>query len=206
MNLSKLQQSEEFLALRRAAQDENYPIPSHLELTALVVSAALEILSDRKCRYWEDHKIIKRIADSSYGEQMSTTKIRHCVQIAKMLTVYLNPLNVELEKIRLIHSIKDNAQKAATANTVKDRDVMAREHSNLIKIIGVDKPTDSGGGSTLVINIFNFDPTLIGAQKRPNLLADIALELKKIDAEQQEQIEDFEVLKKELEDDEYGVE
>lgn len=204
MNLSKLQQSEEFLALRRAAQDENYPIPTHLESTAFVVSAALDMLSDRKSRYWEDHKVIKKIAES-YPD-VSKTKIRHCLQLAKMLTVYLNPLNVELEKIRLIHSIKDNAQKSATANTVKDRDVMAREHSNLIKIIGVDKPTDSGGGSTLVINIFNFDPSLIGAQKRPNLLADIALELKKIDAEQQEQIESFEVLKKELEDDEYGVE
>jgi hypothetical protein len=204
MNLSKLQETEEFLSLKRAAQDENYTIPSHLEATAHVVSAALELLSDRKSRYWEDYKVIKKISESY--PNVSKTKIRHSLQLAKMLLVFLNPLNVELEKIRLIHSIKDNAQKAAQANSVKDRDVMAKEHSNLIKIIGADKSTETGAGSTLVINIFNFDPTLIGASKRPNLLADIAMELKKIDAQQQEQMEDFEVLKKELEEDEFGVE
>ena len=51
----------------------------------------------------------------------------------------------------------------------------------------------------LIINIFNFDPSLIGGQKRPNLLAQIAKELKKIETEQEEQMADFETLKDELE-------
>lgn len=197
MNLDKIDQTEEFQALKRAATDDAYLIPNHLNDTALIVSFALELISDRKSRYWEDWKLIKKINDQ-YPE-LKKAKIRHYLQLAKMLAVYLNPMNVELEKIRLIHSIKDNAQKAALANTPKDRDVMAKEHANLMKILKADEATHSGGGGAVIINIFNFDPSLIGAQKRPNLLAQIAVELKKIEKEQEEQLADFETLKDELE-------
>lgn len=197
MNLDKIDQTEEFQALKRAATDDQYLIPNHLNDTALVVSFALELISDRKSRYWEDWKLIKKITEQ-YPD-VSKTKIRHYLQLAKMLTVYLNPMNVELEKIKLIHSIKDNAQKAAIANTPKDRDVMAKEHANLMKIFKADEASHSGGGGAVIINIFNFDPSLIGAQKRPNLLAQIAQELKKIEAEQEAQMADFETLKEELE-------
>jgi hypothetical protein len=199
MNLGKIDQTEEFQALKRAATDDAYMIPNHMNDTALVVSFALELISDRKSRYWEDWKLVRKISEK-YPE-VTKTKIRHYLQLAKMLTVYLNPLNVELEKIRLIHSIKDNAQKAALANTAKDRDVMAKEHNNLTKILGLDKPIVSGSESSVIVNIFNFDPSLIGAQKRPNLLGQIAQELKKIEKDQEEQLADFETLKGDLEDD-----
>lgn len=197
MNLEKIDQTEEFQALKRAATDDAYLIPNHLNDTALIVSFALELISDRKSRYWEDWKLVKKI-NEQYPE-VKKAKIRHYLQLAKMLTVYLNPLNVELEKIRLIHSIKDNAQKAAIANTAKDRDVMAKEHNNLTRILGLDKPIASGAESSVIVNIFNFDPSLIGGQKRPNLLVQIAQELKKIEKEQEEQMADFETLKDDLE-------
>lgn len=197
MNFDKIDQTEEFQALKRAATDDTYPVPNHLQATAHIVSEAMELINDRKSRNWEDWKMIKTI--SGKYPDVSKTKIRHYLQLAKMLTIYLNPINVELEKIRLVSSIRDNRQKAALANTAKDRDVIAKENANLMKIIRADEAISSGGGGAVIINIFNFDPSLIGAQKRPNLLAQIAQELKKIETEQQEQMADFETLKDELE-------
>lgn len=192
MNLEKLEQEEALEALRRAETEPDYQLPTKYAQEAKLVSAAMNLMGEKRALYWQDKRFIREI-ESKYPDA-DISKIRRALKFAKQLLVFLNPVNQELEKIRLIDAIKTNAMKSAVANTAKDRQVASAEHKNLIKLLGLDREQKEQSGGGLTVIIINDDPSKLGGQARPNLLMDIAKELKAIEKEQQEDFAEFEAI------------
>ncbi|WP_028665934.1 hypothetical protein [Runella zeae] len=191
MSLEKFELEETFEELKRAELEEGYQLPSKLADEARLVSAAMNIMGEKRALYWQDKRIIKEMMIRCLCDEK---KARKSLRFAKQLLVFLNPVNQELEKIRLIDSIKTNAMKSSVANTAKDRQVISAEHKNLIKLLGLDKEQPEQNSAGLHVIIINHDPSLLGGQKRPNLLQDIAKELRKIEKQQETDFTDFEMI------------
>jgi hypothetical protein len=78
----------------------------------------------------------------------------------------IEPVNQEFEKILLINQLKKDIFDTRAAGKYKE---MATLQATLSKVIGAEKPADPDGGKNTIINVLNYNPTLIGAKEYSNI-------------------------------------
>jgi hypothetical protein len=84
---------------------------------------------------------------------------------AKRLFPFLDPVERDFEKSWVVHSIKMNIDAARKKGDLK---TVAAENKNLMNIYGFDKDLGEPQSPSLIINVLNFNPELIGAKALPS--------------------------------------
>lgn len=95
---------------------------------------------------------------------ISESMARLDVLEAKRLFPFLDPVERDFEKSWVINSIKMNIDAARKKGDLK---TVASENKNLMNIFGFDKEVGDQLPPSLIINVLNFNPELIGAKALP---------------------------------------
>ncbi len=95
---------------------------------------------------------------------VSESMARLDVLEAKRLFPFLDPVERAFEKSWVINSIKMNIDAARKKGDLK---TVASENKNLMNIYGFDKEVEEQLAPSLIINVLNFNPELIGAKPLP---------------------------------------
>lgn len=137
-------------------------------------------------KFHSDMALARRVAQE---RDIPLQQARKDVELCKQLYVYANPVDWSFERALLIHSIKDNINRAREAGDLK---TVQREHANLIALIG-DKANDEAP-QTLLINVVNYNPSLVGAKEIPDLEQKVQAMIEADMKEENEIWEDFDVV------------
>lgn len=116
------------------------------------------------------HQIAKHIREKY---SVSLGQARADVQEAKRLFPMLDPVDRAFEKAWLIDSIKKNI---ADARKKGDLKTVATEHKNLEGLFKFGEDEENAQPPSLIMNIMNFNPSLIGAQEMPDEQLDRLIE------------------------------
>jgi hypothetical protein len=108
------------------------------------------------------HQIAKQIRDNF---SVSLGQARADVQEAKKLFPMLDPVDRAFEKAWLIDSSKKNI---AAARLKGDLKTVATEHKNLAMLFNFSEDEENAQPPSLIVNVMNFNPALIGAREMPD--------------------------------------
>jgi len=145
-------------------------------------------------KFHSDMALARRVAQE---RDIPLQQARKDVELCKQLYVFSNPVDWSFERALLFHSIKENINKARELGDLK---TVQREHKNLIDLIG-DKANDEEA-KTLLINVINYNPKLVGAREIPDLENKIAAMIEADKKEENEIWEDFEIVSEKRDDSE----
>ena len=168
-----------YLCLRNGSE-----MPEELRLRYDRLSYARELL------YGVEIKSVMDIAKSIAAKfEISESMARLDVLEAKRLFPFLDPVERDFEKSWLHNSIMMNIDAARKKGDLK---TVASEHKNLNTIFGFDKEVGDQTPPSLVINVLNFNPELIGAKALPTAELDRQIDdMLEADKKREEEFEDI---------------